>query len=85
MTLGVLAAALAGLLVGALGAAAVRSTSERALRLGAAVGGIACALGASASVALLSSGAERTFRLAWSPPIDTVSFGIDPLSAFFLL
>jgi hydrogenase-4 component B len=85
MTLGVLATALAGLLVGAIGAAAVRSESERALRLGAAVGGIACALGVSASVALLSSGAERTFRLAWSPPIDTVSFGIDPLSAFFLL
>ncbi len=85
MTLGVLAAALAGLLVGALGAAAVRSAGERALRIGAAVGGLACALGASASVAFLSSGTERTFRLAWSPPIDTVSLGIDPLSAFFLL
>ena len=80
----VLAAALAALLVAAVCAAAVRS-SRRALRIGTTVGGVACVVAAGASAVLLLSGTERTVRVAWSPPINTLSFGIDPLSAFFLL
>ena len=80
----VLVAALAVLLSAAVGSAAARS-SRRGLQIGAAVGAAACAVAAGASAALLLSGTERTIRVAWSPPVNTLAFGIDPLSAFFLL
>jgi hydrogenase-4 component B len=83
MTVAVLAAALALLLIGTV-CAAVICSSRWALRTGAIVGTVACGLGAGASAALLLSGAERTWRVAWSPPINALSFGIDPVSAFFL-
>jgi hydrogenase-4 component B len=84
MTLALLAAAGALLLLGALGATALRS-SRRALRVGVVTGGAGCVLGAAMSLVLLLGGVEHTFRIAWSPPINELSVGIDPLSAFFLL
>jgi formate hydrogenlyase subunit 3/multisubunit Na+/H+ antiporter MnhD subunit len=79
-----IAAALVILLAGMVGAGALRSP-HRALHLGAAAGGAACVLGAAASAASLLSGSEQTLRVNWSPPINALSFGLDPLSAFFLL
>ncbi len=84
MSVAVLVAALAVLLGAAVGTAAARS-SRRGLQIGAAVGAGACAAAAGASAALLLSGSERTIRLAWSPPVNALAFGIDPLSVFFLL
>ena len=83
MTVAVLAGAFTVLLLGAVGAATIRS-SRWALRTGVVAGGVACALGAAASTALVLSGTVRTVRVIWSSPINTLSFGIDPLSAFFL-
>lgn len=79
-----LAAALLLLLIGAAGAAGIRS-NPAALRLGAATGVLACTLGLGASVVWLLDGADITWRIAWSPPINELSIGIDALSAFFLL
>jgi len=84
VSLTVLAAALAVLFAGAVGAAVAR-TGERAWRISAGSGAVACGLGGGASVTLLLSGRTQTFRVAWSPPINALSAGIDPLSAFFLL
>jgi hydrogenase-4 component B len=84
VSLTVLAAALAVLFAGTV-CAAVARTGQWALRIGAGSGVAACGLGGGASVALLLSGRTQTVRVAWSPPINALSAGIDPLSAFFLL
>jgi hydrogenase-4 component B len=50
-----------------------------------AIGIAACGLGAGTSAALLHAGTTHTVRIAWSAPINELSAGVDPLSAFFLL
>jgi hydrogenase-4 component B len=84
MILALLAAAGALLLLGTIGATVLRS-GRGALRVGVVTGGAGCVLGAAMSGALLLGGVEQTFRVTWSPPINELSVGIDPLSAFFLL
>jgi hydrogenase-4 component B len=84
MTLLLLAAALGMLCISA-PCAWLASMYRRARGSASAVGVAACGLGAGTSLALLLGGAEQTLRIAWSRPINALSFGIDALSAFFLL
>ena len=84
MILSLLAAALAMLVTGAVASAAWRS-GLRALRFGSVVGALACSFGALASAARLRHRVERAVHIAWAAPIRERSFGVDPLSAFFLL
>ena len=42
-------------------------------------------IGAGGSLACVVGDTERVIRIAWSPPINGLSLGVDPLSGFFLL
>ncbi|HZR84678.1 MAG TPA: proton-conducting transporter membrane subunit [Candidatus Binatia bacterium] len=72
------------LAVGACATAVVRPV-RAAPALAAIAGGLGCALGVVAGVAALARGAHEIWTVAWSAPIGSLAFGIDPLSAFFLV
>lgn len=84
MTLPLLAASFALLVIGAI-STWLAGAHRAAPWSGSAIGTAACALGAGASLALLRIGTVHTLRIAWSAPINELSVGVDPLSAFFLL
>jgi formate hydrogenlyase subunit 3/multisubunit Na+/H+ antiporter MnhD subunit len=81
------ACAIAVLVLAGSGLAALAATSRPRLATRiAAVGAIAAAaIGVPAAIAAMSGAATTELQLAWPPPLRTLTLGLDPLSAFFVL
>ncbi len=77
-------------LLGLLGVSALVSAllgrADRAARIAGTAGTLlACGLGVPASLLALLRGERSALRFPWSLPVGELHFGLDPLSAFFLV
>lgn len=70
---------------GALAALAASANNRIANFIGSAGCAAGCALGLYAAVDALFSGEAPSFHAPWSVPYGSLSFSMDPLSAFFLI
>lgn len=80
-----LGASLAILLLGALGVVASTSQSRAPSVVGMATAATGCAVGFFYALRALLRGSVESATLPWAIPNGALSFGIDPLSAFFLV
>ena len=78
-------AVILALLVGAALSVVFSAWPRVAAWLGAMTAIVSCGFGTLTAVLVLSSGRTEALSLGWSIPIAKLSFGLDPLSAFFLV
>lgn len=63
----------------------VSSRQRLAVWIAATGAVLAAVIGVPAAIIAMSSGTTSELQLEWAPPLRTVSLGLDPLSAFFVI